>query len=88
LREIPSTLLKPSKKKNKRIQTGISVTLFEDANSLLHSFKTWNFVHVHREANFFVHNLASWTCACNFDGLIYISFISNWLFVREDGIGH
>jgi hypothetical protein len=47
----------------------------------------WDFVHVHREANFFVHNLASWTSASDFDGPITISSIPNWLFVRGDGIG-
>jgi hypothetical protein len=57
------------------------------AKSLLHSFKAWDFVHVHREANFFVHNLASWACASNFDRSISISSIPNWLFVSGDGLG-
>ena len=61
--------------------------IIKDAKSLLHSFIAWDFVHVHREANFFVHNLASWTSASNFDRLISISSIPNWLFVRGDGIG-
>ncbi len=33
--------------------------IINDFISLFHSFKAWDFVHLHREANFFVHNLAS-----------------------------
>ncbi len=54
--------------------------------SLFHSFKAWDFVDIHREANFFVHNLASWAWASNFVGSISISSIANWFFVNGDGL--
>ena len=37
--------------------------LNDDAKSLLVSFTAWDFVHINQEANYFVHNLASWACA-------------------------
>jgi hypothetical protein len=61
--------------------------LIDNAKSLLVSFIAWDFVHINREANYFVHNLASWACAFDFDGPISISSIPNSLFVSEDGFG-
>jgi hypothetical protein len=60
--------------------------IIDDAKSLLLSFTAWDFVHINREANYFVHNLASWACASDFDGPISISFIPNLLFVSGDDL--
>jgi hypothetical protein len=60
--------------------------IIDDAKSLLLSFTAWDFVHINREANYFVHNLVSWACASDFDGPISISFIPNLLFVSGDDL--
>ena len=81
----PSTSLKPFQK-NHKIQIGIFIELLMMLNLSFYPLQLGIFVHINREANYFVHNLASWACAYDFDRPISISSIPNLLFVSGDDL--